>query len=150
MQGTHGCHDRPCRHGGLIPARAGSTGKVSRLTIIAAAHPRSRGEHTPLARAIGADIGSSPLARGALTVHQHGRHLVRLIPARAGNTHVPMTRRNSRTAHPRSRGEHCAVLVVALEAAGSSPLARGTHNIPANVGGIVWLIPARAGNTRGS
>ena len=94
------------QYAGLIPARAGNTPKLKGRLKHLRAHPRSHGEHTQKVlgstSAFGSSphsrrehryasaterwpLGSSPLARGALTVHQHGRHLVRLIPARAGN-----------------------------------------------------------------
>ena len=71
-----------------------------------------------------------------------------LIPARAGNTRQ-MTRTFSATsAHPRSRGEHVVAGIGLLVAAGSSPLARGTHLLSMGNAQRTWLIPARAGNTR--
>ena len=50
------------------------------------AHPRSRGEHEAATVGYGAVIGSSPLARGTLNATGSDAGLVRLIPARAGNT----------------------------------------------------------------
>ena len=58
-----------------------------------------------------------------------------------------MPRRNSRTAHPRSRGEHCQPCRAGERPLGSSPLARGTPAHVANPGVAIRLIPARAGNT---
>ena len=53
-------------------------------------------------------------------------------------------------AHPRSRGEHAEALVGAIDAQGSSPLARGTHFLGDHVPAGNGLIPARAGNTPAS
>ena len=50
-------------------------------------------------------------------------------------------------AHPRSRGEHDMAALTLSCACGSSPLARGTHSIAAQLVGRKRLIPARAGNT---
>ena len=73
--------------------------------------------------------------------------IMRLIPARAGNTAGdPFTRRLG-AAHPRSRGEHRFTRFSLALACGSSPLARGTP-LPRIPRGVVdRLIPARAGNT---
>ena len=111
------------------------------------AHPRSRGEHSTTGPSAWLSTGSSPLARGTL-----GRVLIqlnnaRLIPARAGNTPRDAQALPACAAHPRSRGEHCLSDEMAEDAAGSSPLARGTR-----VERDPWairdrLIPARAGNT---
>ena len=63
-RGTRAAEERQRIRFRLIPARAGNTGRVSRLTIIAAAHPRSRGEHVHVPTLWGRYTGSSPLARG--------------------------------------------------------------------------------------
>ena len=113
---------------GLIPARAGNTEDMHAPYGYLQAHPRSRGEHGCLLKAGNAAGGSSPLARGTLTMARRLKRVWGLIPARAGNT------RSCRVASWVKRG--------------SSPLARGTHLVG-------WLrlppgglIPARAGNTR--
>ena len=49
--------------------------------------------------------------------------------------------------HPRSRGEHDEQLRIVRVVHGSSPLARGTHVVPAGAAPLVRFIPARAGNT---
>ena len=91
--------------------------------------------------------GSSPLARGTLVLTFTVEDCERLIPARAGNTHVGMVAGVLCAAHPRSRGEHLTIPLPLPALFGSSPLARGTHFplVGAQVG--VRLIPARAGNT---
>ena len=71
---------------GLIPARAGNTCRLYCLPEDARAHPRSRGEHHPHAAIKNGAGGSSPLARGTLSLHRSGCHGTGLIPARAGNT----------------------------------------------------------------
>ena len=71
----------------------------------------------------------------------------RLIPARAGNTSEPPRKLGATPAHPRSRGEHFSPTTNAYPSAGSSPLARGTHDDMADAAPVERLIPARAGNT---
>ena len=132
----------------LIPARAGNTDILSTSQLRNKAHPRSRGEHA-VNLLIGAWlIGSSPLARGTPS---HGRkcHAVhRLIPARAGNTSTCRASWGLQAAHPRSRGEHFYWVGREGLEFGSSPLARGTHQLQRRERHEVRLIPARAGNTR--
>ena len=70
----------------LIPARAGNTGRGSRLRTTTGAHPRSRGEH-----------GNELVGGG---------YQIGLIPARAGNTIFRQPSVAQDRAHPRSRGEH--------------------------------------------
>ena len=91
--------------------------------------------------------GSSPLARGAHQTLLYRGSLLRLIPARTGNTRKPTPPIPCVPAHPRSRGEHSSMRQLNQALAGSSPLARGPHDgrgHPHHQGG---LIPARAGTT---
>ena len=71
----------------LIPARAGNTPVDIAPACAAAAHPRSRGEHSGAQLTPQALFGSSPLARGTLIPVWNGIKDIRLIPARAGNTY---------------------------------------------------------------
>ena len=95
-----------CGGCGLIPARAGNTEHVPKITDAARAHPRSRGEHGGYYRAPGRVPGSSPLARGTPALHGMSLRQIGLIPARAGNTGLLFLMPLSWRAHPRSRGEH--------------------------------------------
>ena len=74
-----------------------------------------------------AALGSSPLARGALTLRLTLLRSTRLIPARAGSTESTRRASSRASAHPRSRGEHWA--------RDESPI------------GLIRLIPAHAGST---
>ena len=132
----------------FIPARAGNTWGGRSRANVRTVHPRSRGEHDPDKDRTIPAYGSSPLARGTPTSTSRSSARFRFIPARAGNT----VRRNAcpvmTPVHPRSRGEHDARAAGGEEAAGSSPLARGTHVADQGYGLRVRFIPARAGNTR--
>ena len=110
----------------FIPARAGNTPSPGTGFPARPVHPRSRGEHVSTATPAGAEIGSSPLARGTQAMDTWDRLGGRFIPARAGNTQRPELLFTNRTVHPRSRGEHYEIENEPYEDTGSSPLARGT------------------------
>ena len=146
MRGTRGeggSRGSPAR---LIPARAGNIEGGDAATEQPPAHPRSHGEHSsPKPHAIDT-LGSSPLSQGTFV---HVLHLIvplRLIPAHAGNIQAAHPGTSPWSAHPRSRGEHLAVLGFPPCGYGSSPLARGTCIEQLNRVISSRLIPARAGN----
>ncbi len=70
-----------------------------------------------------------------------------LIPAHAGKTLLVVWLRNSRRAHPRSRGENCNCHPHAHLCSGSSPLTRGKRMEQSQRKPQGWLIPAHAGKT---
>ena len=71
---------------GIIPARAGFTGRTRRGRLPGQDHPRSRGVYAMESAGILSQIGSSPLARGLRRGPARGPRQVRIIPARAGFT----------------------------------------------------------------
>ena len=91
--------------------------------------------------------GSSPLARGTPRSLFLLLVVIRLIPARAGNTPDAFLTVTRCAAHPRSRGEHTCVGCGSRRGCGSSPLARGTLLYDPVQERERRLIPARAGNT---
>ena len=72
--------------GRIIPARAGFTQRVGDLRRAVADHPRSRGVYGREWIEPYDARGSSPLARGLLSVNLRLSRLRRIIPARAGFT----------------------------------------------------------------
>ena len=131
----------------LIPARAGKTVSMTEVEVPAQAHPRSRGENYPACSIWYPSEGSSPLARGKPVRLGNGWIIPRLIPARAGKTRSPPSRRRTCRAHPRSRGENLCGARTSPTNPGSSPLARGKRS-PGHAPRIcARLIPARAGKT---
>ena len=112
-----------------------------------AAHPRSRGEHSPAERSLAQQCGSPPLARGTLFTIAILGFSNRLTPARAGNTATDNVGAGANPAHPRSRGEHHCQQGAQLAFCGSPPLARGTHHKNDGASIEERLTPARAGNT---
>ena len=146
-RGTPESRRKRLRRTRLIPARAGNTHCGHGESSQRSAHPRSRGEH-PLQNLLKMlIIGSSPLARGTHSRAKNHAGLLRLIPARAGNTGVGCPDSDSLEAHPRSRGEHTSIGLMGAVPPGSSPLARGTLTFTCRQQHRARLIPARAGNT---
>ena len=132
---------------GLIPAHAGKTSRPSSVSSPQRAHPRSRGENLPHARAAPPPGGSSPLTRGKHFRACEQRPCARLIPAHAGKTRRPKLHCWPLAAHPRSRGENCDFSFDAFMAAGSSPLTRGKPSSLTLRPRTTRLIPAHAGKT---
>ena len=110
-------------------------------------HPRSRGVYGRPTNKIGGASGSSPLARGLLSIVVTALSEVRIIPARAGFTTRGWTVLLWCRDHPRSRGVYVSWPVWSPGTPGSSPLARGL--LPRINLDIILLgiIPARAGFT---
>ena len=130
-----------------IPACAGNTGCARRKCARRTVHPRMRGEHSSARSTACSTAGPSPHARGtldAVEVVVRGR---RSIPACAGNTSPPWSRRTAIAVHPRMRGEHGQIYGLNEEDYGPSPHARGTRQARC-VGQVPRRsIPACAGNT---
>ena len=131
----------------LIPAHAGKTALSNIASVLAEAHPRSRGENPVLSGTMPVNAGSSPLTRGK----PHGTLVHRddcgLIPAHAGKTAPHDAGALPAPAHPRSRGENPGCETVRPLTAGSSPLTRGKRPAPGSPSRMRGLIPAHAGKT---
>ena len=132
---------------GIIPARAGFTLTDIRRSIRPGDHPRSRGVYAArLSRRL-SNEGSSPLARGLPLVAASIAYSIGIIPARAGFTFLISIIIIIYQDHPRSRGVYGHASVVAIAAAGSSPLARGLPLLSPLTMISQGIIPARAGFT---
>ncbi len=83
------CWTYCCSDDGLIPACAGTTVVVLSDLLAGAAHPRLRGDHSRAALFISWRCGSSPPARGPLSVDIEVSAAEGLIPACAGTTRFP-------------------------------------------------------------
>jgi len=114
--------------GRIIPAGAGSTTCWIRCAAGWTDHPRWRGEHCQVRR----ENAAAP----------------RIIPAGAGSTTGGRHERDLHEDHPRWRGEHTVNARYALNAAGSSPLARGARPPQEGRSSSRGIIPAGAGSTR--
>ena len=111
-------------------------------------HPRSRGVYHGRPSTGPRAGGSSPLARGLLSVALRPVCGARIIPARAGFTVKCLFMIAHSPDHPRSRGVYRPRRLSRRTRAGSSPLARGLRTYPRLRAGARRIIPARAGFTR--
>ena len=132
---------------GIIPARAGFTSRPGVTATPSWDHPRSRGVYRRTIRTASYHPGSSPLARGLLTVAGRGVRDRRIIPARAGFTRRSLGPPTWTPDHPRSRGVYVRSSQPTTAAPGSSPLARGLRRGRRDPLGLPRIIPARAGFT---
>ncbi len=146
-RGTQGPPPRPPSRPRLIPAHAGNTGGTGDCSAARAAHPRTRGEHSPTPTSRPVIGGSSPHTRGTRTGTRWCSPRRRLIPAHAGNTPRNPGASCAHPAHPRTRGEHLARFGARPPTTGSSPHTRGTRHPHGQDRGLPRLIPAHAGNT---
>ena len=146
-RGLQGPHRAVQERRGIIPARAGFTGRCRSRARGRRDHPRSRGVYGSWGTEGRMHQGSSPLARGLPDVWTEDGMVGGIIPARAGFT--PASRRRWRCArdHPRSRGVYQWRPSAMAVWRGSSPLARGLPAAMRAIGNSVGIIPARAGFT---
>ena len=136
--------------GRFIPAGAGNTAAHTSGVPTSAVHPRRRGEHSTASLLASAKYGSSPQARGTRHQRERPERPARFIPAGAGNTLTCTVCLESRSVHPRRRGEHCHRHLDDLDRDGSSPQARGTQSQYVSPSRSTRFIPAGAGNTQRS
>ena len=131
----------------IIPARAGFTHRRKWRREDPQDHPRSRGVYAASGQASSVAPGSSPLARGLPVIVPENMSGSRIIPARAGFTYTSLNATVGAGDHPRSRGVYKVLVQRPLDAAGSSPLARGLPCRAFRLWGHIGIIPARAGFT---
>ena len=109
----------------LIPARAGKTGIGISHRPHWQAHPRAGGENGLLILIALVVLGSSPRGRGKPITSLDLREVSRLIPARAGKTHLVVKSHRAKPAHPRAGGENARSITPTTARPGSSPRGRG-------------------------
>ncbi len=146
-RGTRGkvAFDQTARR--FIPAHAGNTSNRPYRFPGQPVHPRTRGEHCPVAVSDRLPGGSSPHTRGTRLPGRLRPRGNRFIPAHAGNTRSAAERAAPPTVHPRTRGEHDCNSQFSAIAVGSSPHTRGTRREAGDRNPGCRFIPAHAGNT---
>ena len=99
----------------IIPACAGSTQQRCGQACGNGDHPRMRGVHPAMQNWIICSAGSSPHARGPLTLNTNPKAETGIIPACAGSTVIGPGRGRRKWDHPRMRGVHVANSGLTLE-----------------------------------
>ena len=130
----------------VIPAGAGNRAAPRKCRIATAGHPRGCGEQVLIAASRMSDDGSSPRVRGTGRNPRQFVHLVRVIPAGAGNSARPLAEIRHIAGHPRGCGEQSATAILSAIVCGSSPRVRGTVPAAALPTLRRRVIPAGAGN----
>ena len=131
----------------IIPARAGQTYVVMNTTGVDPDHPRACGANADNGQTVATRNGSSPRVRGKLARSAQVGHGVRIIPARAGQTHARHAPARTSPDHPRACGANVRGARYAVLRDGSSPRVRGKPGGDPPVGHQLRIIPARAGQT---
>ena len=132
----------------FIPAFAGNAAPCRRTRHTTSVHPRVCGVRRSRRLKIASMSGSSPRLRGTHLLDFIHTHLVRFIPAFAGNAWSRPERLSTGSVHPRVCGERPTPIAENKYGNGSSPRLRGTHGELLEYAEAVRFIPAFAGNAR--
>ena len=132
----------------IIPAHAGQTQPIPWPRPPPSDHPRACGANSPVRSVVCATVGSSPRMRGKRSGNRPTIHLLRIIPAHAGQTWQLRQGTRRQPDHPRACGANGRVPEIAWTDDGSSPRMRGKHGFGEGVEHAVRIIPAHAGQTR--
>ena len=109
----------------IIPARAGQTSRMVRLSDWMSDHPRACGANDADALPCRQRVGSYPRVRGKRMVPSRGWVRCRIIPARAGQTACSVRPCLPHPDHPRACGANVSAYVILVPYDGSSPRVRG-------------------------
>ena len=110
-------------------------------------HPRACGANfRPVSRGC-SRFGSSPRVRGKRCKLRQLKQQIRIIPARAGQTHERKEMQKRASDHPRACGANQGAPADPWSQDGSSPRVRGKRDARHVRAGRVGIIPARAGQT---
>ena len=131
----------------IIPARAGQTLRIALQCRRFSDHPRACGANADSAPLTAAACGSSPRVRGKPSAAPPTDPIMRIIPARAGQTYSTLTHDSVHPDHPRACGANVPYGHAPFEHAGSSPRVRGKRRVRTAAYTTARIIPARAGQT---
>ena len=131
----------------IIPARAGQTFQRSKTWQPTPDHPRACGANLWLLPVTWLLPGSSPRVRGKPRFGRAESVVLRIIPARAGQTRFLKPDTVMMSDHPRACGANLELATSADVNAGSSPRVRGKLSIGRRSRPSRRIIPARAGQT---
>ena len=131
----------------FIPACAGNRNIPSLATHSETVHPRVCGEQVDNLDQVIKSVGSSPRVRGTARRAGIRHHVIRFIPACAGNSGNHPPRVGNGPVHPRVCGEQIYSHVPEHSHCGSSPRVRGTVLELVAARDAHRFIPACAGNS---
>ena len=131
----------------IIPARAGQTFQRSKTWQPTPDHPRACGANPFSGLAVALIAGSSPRVRGKPRFGRAESVVLRIIPARAGQTRCLYFCFFCCSDHPRACGANLELATSADVNAGSSPRVRGKLKQKQKTIICARIIPARAGQT---
>ena len=134
----------------IIPARAGQTRSTRSSSRRRSDHPRACGANPVQVWKYPLSAGSSPRVRGKLGEQTLPQRLVRIIPARAGQTRPVSLVGLPAPDHPRACGANMVWSSSFRSLAGSSPRVRGKQETQLRPRYWGRIIPARAGQTPSS
>ena len=132
---------------GIIPARAGKSGRSVRWGWQTRDHPRACGEKLVNARPLRAVPGSPPRVRGKVAQLEVVQHGVGITPARAGKRPDRSLRSMQPRDHPRACGEKPMLQCCKALTAGSPPRVRGKALARTGLDAAAGITPARAGKS---
>ena len=150
VRGTRRRERQSAWSAGIIPACAGNTSARTAVCMERRDHPRVCGEHDSAVWFDNWPQGSSPRVRGTRMAMREWLDLYGIIPACAGNTYIGGESTECPRDHPRVCGEHEEDEYLIMRELGSSPRVRGTLHRCMCRSSNRGIIPACAGNTRGS
>ena len=148
VRGKHRLHVQVVRRVRIIPARAGQTWPAGSPAPTTSDHPRACGANHPFDVAHTLVSGSSPRVRGKQRRELRAIDDLRIIPARAGQTHRRDRQHTHPPDHPRACGANVTQDGVGDARCGSSPRVRGKPVAAACRALRKRIIPARAGQTK--
>ena len=131
----------------ITPACAGKTRAFDVVRTLNPDHPRMRGEDHELRGLAQNGDGSPPHARGRPPPGGRRLDLLRITPACAGKTWIPLHADYFIRDHPRMRGEDQEFAHPGRLAFGSPPHARGRLLQPVELSASARITPACAGKT---
>ena len=131
-----------------IPACAGEPIPASSVMRTGRVDPRMRGGARPRRRCARSPMGRSPHARGSLFGARPDGHMVRSIPACAGEPRSGSAVLRLDRVDPRMRGGAAVSNAKDALAEGRSPHARGSPGVPPAAHRLRGAIPACAGEPR--
>ena len=131
----------------IIPARAGQTIGCGSSVPARPDHPRACGANEHGQADGHPHVGSSPRVRGKPLDAGLPFQLVRIIPARAGQTNMDRQMATLMSDHPRACGANLLPTRTMPFASGSSPRVRGKPVVETIHVDLPRIIPARAGQT---